>query len=148
MDKYEEHENKCNEIRSENAEILDAFDKWMKAHGLSKKTTQKHRTNIDFYINEFLLYDDATKASDGADGVGMFLGYWFIKKAMWASAGEIKSNATSLKKFYAFMSERGDVAGSDVRELKDRIKEEMPEWLETVRRYDDPSLDAEEVWQL
>ena len=148
MDSYEEYENKSNEIRSENSGILNAFENRLKAHGLKKDTIQKHRTNIEFYINEFLLYDDATKAADGTNGVGMFLGYWFIKKAMWSNVAEIKSNATSLKKFYTFMSERGDVASSDVEEMKTRIKEEMPEWLETMRRYDNPSIEAEDVWQL
>jgi hypothetical protein len=37
----------------------------------------------------------------------MFLGYWFIKKAMWAKQSAIKSNAASLKKFYTFMHEKG-----------------------------------------
>ncbi len=32
----------------------------------------------------------------------LFLGYWFIKKAMWSSPVQIKSNAASLKKFFTF----------------------------------------------
>ena len=32
----------------------------------------------------------------------MFLGFWFIRKAMWASQSSIKGNATSLKKLYTF----------------------------------------------
>jgi site-specific recombinase XerD len=77
----------------------------------------------------------------------MFLGYWFIKKAMWASKSSIKSNATSLTKFYTFLLYKGLIDQDDLNELKATIKEEMPEWLETLKRYDDPSNeDMEDVW--
>jgi hypothetical protein len=73
----------------------------------------------------------------------MFLGYWFIRKAMWSSASSIKSNAASLKKFYTFLHERGLVSQDDLDSLKETVKEEMPEWLATLARYDDPSI---RVW--
>ena len=35
----------------------------------------------------------------------------------------------------------------DLDSLKETIKEEMPEWLAILARYDDPSIsDMEEVW--
>lgn len=42
------------------------------------------------------------------------------------------------------MSEKGLVEKEDLLDLKQTIKEEMPEWLETLRRFDDPSI--EDVW--
>jgi len=76
--------------------------------------------------------------------VGMFLGYWFIKKAMWAGKSSIKGYATSLKKFYSFMHEKGLIDKEGLTDLKQTIKEDMPEWLATLDRYDDPSV--EDVW--
>ena len=70
----------------------------------------------------------------------------FIKKAMWASQASIKGNGASLKKFYAFMHEKGFIDKEDLEDLKDTIKEGMPEWLATLKRYDDPSVD--DVWQM
>jgi len=103
--------------------------------------------NIDFYINDFLLYEDTYSPEDGVLDANMFLGYWFIRKAMWASETSIKSNASSLKKFYTFMCELGKVDAEDVDELKEMIKENMPNWLERLRRYDDPDIeDMEDVW--
>ena len=88
-------------------------------------------------------------AKDGACEIGIFLGYWFIRKAMWSSPVQIKSNAASLKKFYTFMHENGKVMKKDLDELKERIKDEMPEWIATMERYDDPSItDMEEIWGL
>jgi hypothetical protein len=146
-DAYEKYEKECAKIRAENGLVLTAFASWLGSKGLSEKVIEKHVENVDFYINEFLLYDDAERAADGIHGVGMFLGYWFIKKAMWASPSAIKNNAASLKKFYAYMCERGDVSSDDVASLRDTIREGMPEWVATVRRYDDPDItDMGEVW--
>jgi len=144
MDDYEKYERDCKKIQKANEKLLNEFEAWLKAAGLSKKTINKHVGNLDFYLNEFLLYDEATEAKDGAGDVGMFLGYWFIRKAMWASKSSIRSNATSLKKFYTFMHEKGLIKKEELTDLKQRIKEEMPEWLATLQRYDDPSV--ENVW--
>jgi site-specific recombinase XerD len=144
MDDYEKYEKDCKKISKANEDLLDEFEAWLKSSGLSQKTIKNHFQNVEFYLNDYLLYEDAIEAKDGAGDVGMFLGYWFIKKAMWASKSSIKSNATSLKKFYTFMHEKGLIEKEELTELKQEIKEDMPEWLETLDRYDDPSV--EEVW--
>lgn len=144
MDDYDKYEEDCNKIRKDNERLLSEFEEWLKTSGLSEKTIDNHLSNIDFYVNDFLLYEDATEARDGVGSVGMFLGYWFIKKAMWASQSSIRSNAASLKKFYAFMLEKELIDKEDLVELKLMIKEDMPEWLATLSRYDDLSI--EDVW--
>ena len=148
-DDYAEYEATCKRIRGENATLLAEFEDWLKGAGLGATTVRRHRDNVDFYINEYLLYEEAGPAAEGVHRVGMFLGYWFIRKAMWASAGSIKGNAASLKKFYQFMLTKGKIDRADLDGLKQEIKEEMPEWLATVERYDDPDInDPAEVWGL
>ncbi len=146
MDDYENYEKECKKIRKANERLLNQFEVSLKSSrtGLSEKTINNHLSNIDFYVNEYLLYEDATEAKDGVDSVDMFLGYWFIKKAMWASQSSIKGNATSLKKFYTFMHEKGLIDKEDLIDLKETINEDMPEWLASLRHYDDPSID--DVW--
>lgn len=147
MSEYDEYERECNSIREENKALLDDFESWILGNRLSKSTAKKHRENIDFYINDFLLYEGPKHASDGVDEVGMFLGYWFVRKAMWANAASVKANAASIKKFYDFMLERGEVDPEAVKGMKERIKEDLPEWVATMERYDDPSIDPEDVWK-
>ncbi|BBO83768.1 hypothetical protein DSCO28_43340 [Desulfosarcina ovata subsp. sediminis] len=149
MDDYERFEKECKKIRKENDNILNEFKEYLIQKGLKLKTVNNHVSNVDFYINEFLLYEDAIKAKDGVDEIGMFLGYWFIKKAMWSSPAQIKSNAASLKKFYTFMNEKGRIKREDLDCLKERIKEDMPEWIATMKRYDNPSItNMAKVWGL
>lgn len=149
MDDYEKYEADCKKIRKANSELLNDFGAWLKATKLKDKTIRSHIDNVDFYINEFLLYEDAVEAKDGASSIGMFLGYWFIKKAMWSSPAQIRSNAASLKKFYTFLFEKRLIDKEELDDLKARIKEDMTEWIATMNRYDDPSItDMGEVWGL
>ena len=141
MDDYEKYEKECERIRKINERQLNEFESWLKASGLSEKTIYNHRTNIDFYVNEFLLYSEAIEAKSGVHYIGMFLGDWFIRKAMWASKANIKGYAASFKKFYTFLYDQGGVTKEDLTLLKRLIKEDMPEWLATLERYDSMSLD-------
>ena len=140
MDGYKKYENACDSIRKANKRLFTGFEQWLKSCGLSDKTIEKHLSNIDFCVNEYLLYDDATQAKDGVGAVSMFLGYWYIRKAMWANPSTIKGNAASLKKFYTFMNEKGLVEKEDLLDLKQTIKDEMPQWLEALGRVDDQSI--------
>lgn len=141
MNDYIEFENKCKEIRADNTKLLDEFQAWLNNKKLVDKTINNHISNVDFYINEYLLYEDATEAKNGYELIGMFLGDWFIRKTMWASCASIKANVASLKKFYTFMFEKGYISSENFEELKFTIKEEMPDWLEDMKRYDNFSCE-------
>jgi len=148
MKSYEQYEKECKRIRKENENLLIDFKKWLSGKKLSKKTIDKHVSNVDFYINDFLLYEDAIEAADGVSSMGMFLGYWFIRKAMWSRKAAIKENAASLKKFYKFMLEKKKFSKESFEYLKETIKEDMPEWTATMERYDNPDIeDPEEIWR-
>ena len=149
VSEYEQYEIKCKKIRKQNEALLNEFASWLRKLNLKDKTIDKHVDNIDFYINEYLLYEEPTEAKNGVYRASMFLGYWFIKKAIWSSPAQVKSNAASLKKFYTFMLEKGLIDKEDLENLKETIKEEMPEWLATMGRYDDLSItDMEDVWRI
>lgn len=137
MDDYEKYESDCKRIREENGEILKQFATWLQDKQLSERTIDNHVSNIDFYINEFLLYEEAIEAKDGAFRISKFLGYWFIRKALWSSVSQTKGYVASFKKFYTFMCERGEIEEEQLEDMKDMIKEEMPEWIENMRRYDE-----------
>jgi hypothetical protein len=83
---------------------------------------------------------------EGWAAIGWFLGDWFIRKAMWASETSIKGNATSLKKFYAFMLQQERVDAAALEQLKQEIRDGMPVWLERLRRYHDPEQFESSWW--
>ena len=65
---HEEYEKKCEVIRAANKELLDIFEKALIASGLSAKTIDRHLSNVDFYINVYLLRAEPHPMEDG---VGM-----------------------------------------------------------------------------
>jgi len=146
MDDYEKYETACKCVRENNAIFLNGFQRCLESRRLSGKTIDRHVSNIDFYINDFLLYEEPLEAVEGVSKVDDFLGYWFIRKAMWASPTSIKENIASLKHFYAYMNKIGQVTEADLSDMKEEIKECKDEWIETLQRYDDPDTSLDDVW--
>ncbi len=146
MNEYEKYEAECEKRKKENQAFLNGFMRYLENKKLSKKTIDKHVENIDFYINTFLLYDEPQKASEGVNQLDYFLGYWFIRKAMWASPASIKENITSLNHFYTYMNQIGQVTEEELLDMKQEIEEFKDEWIETVIRHADPDVDMEDIW--
>ncbi|MFO7979746.1 MAG: recombinase [Candidatus Aminicenantes bacterium] len=146
MDEYEKYEAECKKRKEENHSFLTGFTRYLKNKKFAKRTIDKHVQNIDFYINDFLLYDSPKKASEGVNQLDYFLGFWFIRKAMWASPDTIKENIASLKHFYSYMNKIGQVKDKEVSNMEEEIKECKSQWIETVKKYDDPDFDSEDIW--
>ena len=72
MNDYEKYEANCQKIRIANQKLLTDFESWLKSSGLSQKTIKNHLSNVDFYINEYLLYEDAVQAKDGVHSISIF----------------------------------------------------------------------------
>ena len=139
MSNYDNWDEDCEKMRVVNRRLLAEFEIWLQSSNLAEKTIKNHLSNVEFYINEYLLYDDLTTAENGSSRISEYLGYWFIKKATWASKATVKGNAASLTKFYTCLLEKGSIGKDDLKELKETIKTEMPEWLEALERYEDLS---------
>jgi len=136
----EEFEANVEKQHLENQKLLDMFESWLKDKGLVSKTIQSHLQNVDFYINDFLNYYDINDVKTGCIGyrISSFLGDWFIRKAMWSSPASVKSNAASIKKFYACLLEQTDLINKEhYIDMCATIKEEISEWMENAAIDDD-----------
>ena len=128
-EKQVEAEKKINKV------LLNGFDQWLKNQKLSTKTIKNHTENIDFYINNYLLYYDITPALEGWMSIGGFLGDYFIRKTSWASKYTIQENIASFKKFYKFLNEIRELSDNDLTEMNELIKDEKHYWIEEVESY-------------
>ena len=128
-----DYDQQADQIRAENAVLLEGFETWLKESGLKEKTVRKHLGNVSFYIDDYLLYDDIVRPQDGLSAVNGFFNWFFPRKAMWSSVTTTKETAASLKKFYRYLSENGLVEASDYQEFFAEVKSEMPEWLRHYR---------------
>lgn len=131
---YEEYEKECERIRASNATLLDGFEAHLKKKGLKSDTIKSHLDNVDFYINNYLLYSEPKSAEEGALEIDDFLGDWFIRKATWSSGAHVKANIASFKKFYTFLLGQKLVDAKDLAEMKEMIKEEQKDWIKMADR--------------
>ncbi|NCC27534.1 MAG: hypothetical protein EOM22_05115 [Gammaproteobacteria bacterium] len=58
-------EQVADQVRAENAALLEGFGTWLTDSGLKEKTVHKHQGNVSFYIDHYLLWDDITRPEDG-----------------------------------------------------------------------------------
>jgi len=137
MENYDDFELQQTKQREVNDGLLDQFTIWLESTGISEKTVAKHVSNIDFYINEYLLYDEFGEPASGIESINGFFAYWFPRKAMWSSPAAVKSNCASFKKFYAFMLEKGEISSNQLTDLNQEIKANREDWLSCYDQEDD-----------
>lgn len=128
------YEKQVRIINKKNELYLREFSDYLEKNGLSDKTINKHISNVDYYINDFLNYYDANEMVKGCYEVNAFLGDWFIRKEAWATKTSVKENAASIKKFYKCMLELGHIKQEDFDNLCLVIKEEMDSWIDIVEK--------------
>lgn len=129
-------EKKIEENKKRNKKFMKEFEEYLKEKNLKDKTIKKHLSNVDLFINDYLNYYDIETPEEGINSVYSFLSGWFIEKCMWATVYTTKETAASIKKFYAYMSEKGYVKKEDYKELCEELKDSMDEILEYLDTFD------------
>lgn len=135
---YDEYLDKCESIRETNNQLLNLFADDLSKSGLTAKTINRHISNADFYINEYLLREDALTMESGTAMLDRFLGDFFIRKCMWSTPGNIKTTAASIKKFYKCMLDHNKISKDDYDFLSSEIKDSMKIWQKDCEMYNDP----------
>ena len=126
----EDFERQCREIRQYNVPLLEEFRAWLTESGLTKKTISNHVGNVKFFGEYLLSCDPPLRLDQATDSnITMFFGFWFPRKAMWASVESTKQNIASFKKFFKWMGETGKAPADVVEEALTTLKEERGEFL-------------------
>lgn len=134
----EEYEIKSQKIREENNKYLNMFQVDLQEKGVSDRTVCSHLSNVDFYINDFLIYGKPLSIKEGCACVDEYLGDFFIRKCMWSTPPTIKSSAASLKRFYKCMMDHNEIDKEDYKKLCVTIKENLEDWMKNCRIFNDP----------
>ena len=81
---FEKFEKQCDEIREINAKYIEEFVDELSKKGFVDKTIKRHYENVDFYLNTYLLREDALTMENGCkdEYLSDFFGYFFIRKCM------------------------------------------------------------------
>ena len=145
---YEDEEARDARLREENQQHLQEFDDWLTASGLKDQTIGRHLSNVEPFLNYYLIDYEGLSAREGVDYVGDYLGQFFIRKMMWSTPQTIRTTAASIKKFYRCMCELGHITPVELEAVLYAIKHDMDEWCDNCRRYNDPSQDNPFPWRI
>lgn len=135
---YEQYFKICQSTQETNDLLLELFEKDLVKSGLKEKTINRHLSNVDFFLNEFLVRAGALPMEEGISMLDEYLGNFFIRKCMWSTPANIKTNATSIKKFYKCMLEHRKIEKEDYDFLCSCIKNSMESWQCDCAIYNDP----------
>ena len=118
--------------RKINTKYIEGFVDELSKKGFVDKTIKNHYFNVDFYLNDFLLREDALTMENGCkdEYLSDFFGYFFIRKCMWSTPDTVKSTIASLKKFYRLSKE-------DYEEFTDTIRVYKEYWIDCCSEYND-----------
>lgn len=136
---FEKFEKQCDEIREINTKYIEEFVDELSKKGFVDKTIKRHYENVDFYLNTYLLREDALTMENGCkdEYLSDFFGYFFIRKCMWSTPDTVKSTMASLKKFYRFMYESNRLSKEDYEEFMDTIRVDKEYWIDCCSKYND-----------
>lgn len=120
-----------------NQKFLNEFTKWLEKQDLVKKTINKHVSNVNLYINSYLIWHDIIKMEDGVYEIDYFFRYWYVEKRMFSTANSLKEMFGSLKKFYKCMNELNYISDENYKQVCDIIKENKDEYIDYMEEYND-----------
>lgn len=152
---YEEVHKKLQELeeRKEIDEAMELVAKYNKPamdlfeESLSKytdRTIRRHMANVDLFLNDYNTYYEFKIWEDAWIEASSFLGDFFIHKCMWSTPENIKTTATSIKKFYKCMVDHGLFPLEKYQEMCRVIKACMPRWQEDCARFNNFDEDYDE----
>ena len=132
-----EFETQCIEQRKINLKYLDLFREELEHAGLSGKTIQRHLSNMEFYLNTYLLHDEILPMEEGCkpERLDEYFNWFFIRKCAWSTPASIKTTASSLKKFYKCMREKGYISEDAYSCLPDTFRYDMEDWQKDCAVY-------------
>ena len=120
---FEEFDQVADEVRKNNEYLLEAFKDYLAAENLSEKTIKKYASYVDDYINLYLLYSRIITPVSNEGNLTDYLGYWASGKMIWTSLDGLRKSSTSLRKFYKFLVQVGEITEEQFKQVNESIKE-------------------------
>lgn len=95
-------------FNQQNSSYLHLFEADL--HGFAPRTIKRHLQNMDFFLNTYLVFDEACPLTmeEGVNAIDDFLGYFLEEKTYFTDSTK-RSFVTSLRKFYKSMAKYGKI---------------------------------------
>lgn len=127
--------------RKENENYLKLFENQMKKEGLAPRIIKKHLSNVEFYINDYLLFSSIINIEDGMSEMRDFFYYWFFAKALQSKCESVSAHIDSVTLFYKLMVDQGLANREDYEKMLCNINEYKAEWIKKFSRHNNSEGD-------
>lgn len=112
---------------------------------ISEKTIGNHLRHIESYLSYMITHEGMPLAMAILPGaISGYFGDWYISHNLSSSPSSTKAACTALKKMADALEAAEVYDEKMVRDLKDVIKEEQPEWLLRMTMFNDPDCDYDD----
>ena len=109
-------------ILQQNSSYLHLFESDLQ--GLAPKTIKRHLQNMDFFLNTYLVFDEAHPLTmeEGVTAIDDFLGYFLEVKTFFTDSTK-RSFVTSLRKFYKSMLAHGKITQEQYEDVVESLRD-------------------------
>ena len=115
--------------RISNFYTLQTFETYLREQDISDEEVREHLSNIDLFINDYLLRHEVLASHNGIHTVGEYLTEWLTVNFYKVRKEDIELYIESFKKFYTHEVNGGYLERDDMIELYQIIKDEVTPWL-------------------
>ncbi len=115
--------------RISNFYALQTFESYLREYNLSDKEIENHLSNIDLFINDYLLRYEVIAFHNGIHTVGEYLTEWLTENFYGVNKKDIEIYIESFIKFYTHNVNGGYLEKDDMIELYQIINDEVRPWL-------------------
>jgi len=129
--------------RERNADLLGTFEAWLADSGLSAQTVRRHLDHVALFADAYMAGEggsvEVPRPADQADemDVDEFLTDWFVREPARVSEGAVKAHMASLKKFYTWLKETGQVEAEDADAVLEMLREDRDYYIQLARDFED-----------
>lgn len=101
--------------------------------GLAPRTIKRHLQNVDFFLNTYLLFDEALPLTmeEGVNAIDDFLGYFLEEKTYFAESTK-RSVVASMRKFYKSMVAHGKITPEQYEDIVESLRDGGAEYEELL----------------
>jgi len=137
------------QITEENKKYLDIFEKDLEKQGYKEHTIEEHISNVDFYINDYLIKHLPKPMQDGCSlEVISFIETIVNEIVIPSSVFNIDKFLNSILLFYKCMSESGYVSKQEYEECKKIVNSSRDEMVEDYYDKNPEPITIEKITEL
>ena len=119
-------------FNQQNSSYLHLFEADL--HGFAPRTIKRHLQNMDFFLNTYLVFDEACPLTmeEGVNAIDDFLGYFLEEKTYFTDSTK-RSFVTSLRKFYKSMAKHGKITPEQYDDVVESLHDGSAEYRELLK---------------